>query len=177
MEHMNFEEYINNYQKNLMTKRTYGVVVSSNDTCVLTRNDEFNKEYCNNNGIKIYYTNHKGGTIVNFKEDISIGLFNHDIDIYKIIESFIRFFRSKGLNSMVKDNDIEINGYKVIGISDKFYDNTYRSTAIHISIGMDLELIKNICTKPMRKVPKGLKDFGISTEDIEEFLNTIKEML
>ena len=39
-------------------------------------------------------------------------------------------------------------------------------TAIHISIGMDLDLIKAICTKPMVKTPKGLQDYGITQDEI-----------
>lgn len=45
-------------------------------------------------------------------------------------------------------------------------------TAGFIGINTNLEHIKAICRKPMQKVPKGLSEYGITTEEVEEmFLN------
>lgn len=38
---------------------------------------------------------------------------------------------------------------------------------------MGIELIKNVYTKPMNKVPRGLTDFGIMRDDIIDFLNSL----
>ena len=38
-------------------------------------------------------------------------------------------------------------------------------SAIQISVNCDIDLIKSICTKPMKKQPDGLANYGISTED------------
>ena len=37
-----------------------------------------------------------------------------------------------------------------------------------ISMNVNLDHIKAICRKPMKKVPKGLSDYGITSEEVEE---------
>lgn len=40
----------------------------------------------------------------------------------------------------------------------------------------NLDHIKAICRKPMKKVPKGLSDYGITTEEVEQmFLEFCKQ--
>jgi hypothetical protein len=41
----------------------------------------------------------------------------------------------------------------------------------HISIDCNLELIKDVCTKPMEKVPCGLGQYGITTQQVVDWLN------
>lgn len=44
-------------------------------------------------------------------------------------------------------------------------------------MNVDLEDIKKICKKPMKKVPKGLSEYGITTEEVEQmFLEFCKEV-
>ena len=44
-------------------------------------------------------------------------------------------------------------------------------TAIHVSVTVNIEQIKNICQKAMYKMPAGLSDFGITEKDAEDFYN------
>ena len=37
-----------------------------------------------------------------------------------------------------------------------------------ISMNVNLDHIKAICKKPMEKVPKGLSEYGITTEEVEK---------
>ena len=48
---------------------------------------------------------------------------------------------------------------------------------MHISMSVDINLIMNICKKPMAKVPKGLNDFGIYEEDIFKIIEDLNEEL
>lgn len=41
-------------------------------------------------------------------------------------------------------------------------------TAGFISMNVNLDHIKAICKKPMEKVPKGLSEYGITTEEVEK---------
>lgn len=169
MEHIDFETYIANYEKYQDLKRV--VCVTSQQPCVLTRNNNFNKSFCEENNISIYYTGHRGGTIINSTEDVSIGLFNCGHCLH-VIQSLVSYLRGKGLSCVLDDNDILVDGYKVIGISQRHNDKG-SPIAMHISIVVDLDLIKNICTKPMNKVPKGLSEFGITREEIIEFIQSL----
>jgi hypothetical protein len=49
-------------------------------------------------------------------------------------------------------------------------------TGVAIGINTNLDHIKAICKKPMVKVPKGLSDYGITTEEVEQmFLDFCKQ--
>ena len=48
------------------------------------------------------------------------------------------------------------------------YQWTYE--LVQISINQDLEVIKNVCLKPMVKVPKGLGEYGVTTEEIIDWV-------
>ena len=41
----------------------------------------------------------------------------------------------------------------------------------HISLSTDNELIKQICKKPMMKEPVGLGKYGITTQQVEDWLH------
>lgn len=64
------------------------------------------------------------------------------------------------------------NTYKCGSYSSRRYGDILYS-AFHVSINCNLELIKNICNKPMVKIPKGLNDFAITQEDVIGFLNSL----
>lgn len=170
MQEITYKEYIDNFTTYLQTPTPTKVLVCSNeDVCVLVSKAEYNEQYCIDNNITTYSTGHRGGIIVNFKDDISVGIINSNISVDYIIRCFLEFFKLKGLSCKYEDNDILVDGYKVIGFSRKIINNV-DSIAFHISIGMNLSMINNICTKPMNKTPKGLSEFGISREEIKQFI-------
>ena len=171
MKTISFEEYINNYANYLADPNPTIVGVVSNDICILSAKGKHNEDYCESHNIKVHYTGHRGGCIVNFKNDISVGLINTNITVDYLVDVFVNYFRQMGLDSYYDGNDIMVNNHKVIGISRKEIEGKI-SIALHVSIDMDLGLIENICIKPMNKVPKGLSDFGVTREDIIELINT-----
>lgn len=171
MEIVEFKDYINNLGNYLKTDN-FTVIVTSNKTyCLQGIYSKLNESFCFNNDIEILRTRHFGGTIINFEEDICVGNFQqyHNTFGKNFMEKLMEFIQQKGLNCEMVDNDLLVNGFKCASYMTTNIDNCLY-TAIHISIGMDLDLIKNICTKPMKKVPKGLIDFGITREDIIQFL-------
>lgn len=89
---------------------------------------------------------------------------------------FTQYLKNKGINAQQIDNDILIdNLYKVCGTTHCFVDNFYLS-AVHISISVNLDNIKKICTKPMVKIPKGLADYGITGDEVKKlFIYFCKE--
>ena len=86
--------------------------------------------------------------------------------------------KEKKINVIIADNDLLIDGkYKCGSYSSRrFNDILY--TAVHISIRADVDMIHSICLKPMNKLPKGLSEFGITTDEIKNFIikNTIGDI-
>lgn len=128
-----------------------------------------NEDVCAAEGYTVLDTKHTGGVVVVSKGDMSVVHFGEIGN--KFLEDFamylIEWYKSKGLNATYEDNDVLIDGYKISGLSATPYGNIQYST-IHIGINTNLDHIKAICRKPMKKVPKGLSDYGITSEEVEE---------
>lgn len=161
-----------------LQKQTKCVIVEYTENQVNYGFDEPpNFEYCRQNNIACVDIGRRGGAFVVNKGDIGFGYITKGIDNSvgeMIYNGFIKYLQDKGLNVTSNSNDILIDGYKVFGWASNYYkeyDAIYITA--HFTLSIDIELIKNVCTKPMVKVPKGLNDFGISQEDIIEFLESL----
>ena len=141
------------------------------------RNTNYNKLYCEENGIEILEFPNEGGVIVISNGDFDIGHFSFDLNnsfnlgLAKKVEDYLL---NKKINAKFIGNDLIVdNKYKCASFSSRKFNNILYS-AFHFSLSCNLELIKNICTKPMVKIPNGLTSFGISLEEIktlfEEFI-------
>lgn len=143
------------------------------------RNTNYNKSYCEQNGIEILEFPNEGGVIVISNGDFDIGHFSYDLKnsfnvcLAKNVENYLI---NKKINAKFIGNDLIIdNKYKCASFSSRKFDKLLYS-AFHFSLSCDLELIKNICTKPMIKIPAGLSSYGISLEEIKTlFEKYIKE--
>lgn len=146
--------------------------------------NKLNEKYCKENNIEIIDSHNMGGAIVMSAGDIEIGIFRHDgwKDINTFGEALAKYLASKIDNVKFFNNDIIVDGiYKCAGTYSVNLTGTNEGnfilSACHISVNMNLELIKNICTKPMTKTPRGLKDYGFTTEEIKTWvLNFFKEL-
>ena len=171
METLNIKDYLNNLQRYLSDKKDT-VVVYNDRTCVLYGADVLNDEYCQTHSIIKYKTHNFGGTIVNFAGDICIGNYQPDFNNFGIdfLVNFVKWLNGKGLNAQFVGNDVLIDDiYKVASFMSQ-YINGCLYTAIHLSVNMDIELIKAICTKPMNKIPKGLTEHGITEQEVNKFV-------
>lgn len=120
-------------------------------------------------GIRLVQIKHEGGTIVLSPGDVDVGIFTRDYsgDIYReqIVEGLTKLLREHCSDVKVSGNDILAEGKKVCGFGSRMFGETLY-TAIHISVGVNISLIRQICTKQMVKVPTGLNNYGITTTDI-----------
>lgn len=169
--------FIENEEKFLNSSNEETVIAVLNDTEIVWGSDNScNIEWCKNNNIKtIRHEKLKGGgCIVGVKGNIfidakrKIGKDNKCIsDKFSI--ALCEFLKSKGLNSVRQDNnDILVNDYKVAsGVETKY--NEWQYMGYQISINQNIDIIKNACLKPMVKVPKGLGEYGITTEEMVKF--------
>lgn len=133
------------------------------------RKSQVDTDVCDELGYEVVETYNNASTVVHCKGDI---LFGHFCPIdnkwyHQFIEYFVAWLRSKGLNAEFDSNDIVVDGYKVCGMAITRYGRI-DYTAGFIGINTNLDHIRAICKKPMVKVPKGLSEYGITTEEVEQ---------
>lgn len=155
------------------------VIAIPNDTIVYPGNqNDYNKEYCEENNIMVAPIPRAGGTIISFKGNICY--FSGGDSIFDsnkghwFLKSFTKYLQDKGLNAFYDPdtNDVLVDNYKVASFGNGSLPNkpNFYVTAIQIANNLDIDLINKICLKPMHKIPKALSDFGITNEETLNFM-------
>jgi lipoate-protein ligase A len=142
-------------------------------------NNDYNADYIAENNIPFYNTYRDGGTIVHSPNDIGLIFIidvKYDLIHNKFLNALKTFIENKldGQHSVTLDtNDILVDGYKVASGAEKCAGTQFRKlyAAFQISLNVNLELIRNICTKEMVKTPKGLSEFGLTRDDMLQFVS------
>lgn len=144
-------------------------VVVDRPVVIVHRKTQVDEDTCNTLGYEIVESYNNAGTIVSNAGDVLIGHFAQpDNGWYdRFIAYFLGWLKAKGLNADFVSNDIVVDGYKVCGMCITRYGRIDYTGGI-ISLNTNLDHIKAICKKPMQKVPKGLSEYGITTEEVEE---------
>ena len=144
-------------------------VVVERPVAIVHRKTQVDEEVCNTLGYEIVESYNNAGTIVSNAGDILIGHFYHPENGWydRFIAYFLDWLKAKGLNAVYASNDILVDGYKVCGMCITRYGRIDYTGGI-ISMNVNLDHIKAICKKPMVKVPKGLREYGITTEEVED---------
>lgn len=173
MKKIEFKEYVKNLPNFLNTDEEQLYFVYGDKSYVLSNGSEFNEQYCIDNNIEVIRTEHNGGTIVSSIDDIYVGFITpHSNDFgTRIFHAFLEFLKNKGLNANYNGNDILIDETYKVAANSKIKTNYKYYTAVGFFGTADIETIKNVCVKPMNKIPKGLNEFGVTKEDVENFIN------
>ena len=100
----------------------------------------------------------------------------------RMIRIVREYLVSKGIQAKVDKNDLMVffpreNKWKKCGswAQGRMKQAEYLQTAVHFSINVDVELIQEICTKPMVKVPGALSSFGITAQELYEVVEASLE--
>lgn len=142
------------------------------------KSEDYNRQYCIDNKIPVYHIEREGGTIVSEQGDIAIINFSK-VDNFRAPQFHERFMaaflsylvKEKAADAQMDGNDILVNSYKCASSSSCVIGNMLCCT-IQISMSVDIDTIKNICQKPMRKKPKGLSELlSITTKEVEDFIH------
>lgn len=160
-------ENVTRYIKGGIHCIAYGI---QDSPVVLThRKTQVDESVCSKLGYAVYEAFNNGGTILTEAGDFEIGHWYVPENGWanRFILFFVDWLRARGLNAFYDGNDVLVDGYKVCGICVTRY-GIIDYTGIHIGINTNLDHIKQICKKPMVKVPKGLSDYGITTEEVEQ---------
>ncbi len=171
-------EYAVNKANELISEDKEGLIVSVADKtgfAIGRENNTCNREEVSEQGGAVYEGAYYGGTCVVFQGDINLCRLTHNADSWgkHILNQVKKYLRSKGLQTMPSGNDLLVyengNAYKVASYAEGYNGDMFEAV-VHISIGMDLDLIRDICTKPMNKIPKGLQDYNINADEIIQYL-------
>ena len=144
-------------------------VVVDSPVAIVHRKSQVDEDTCKALGYEIVESYNNAGTIVSNAGDVLIGHFAQPDNKWydRFIAYFLDWLKAKGLNAEFVDNDILVDGYKVCGMCITRYGRIDYTGGI-ISVNVNLDHIKAICKKPMKKVPKGLADYGITSAEIEQ---------
>lgn len=146
-----------------------GYVVIERPVAIVHKAKQVDEATCKELGYDIAESFNNGGTILANQGDIIVShLDTPDNDwLNRFVVYFVEWLKGKGLNAERDNNDILVDGYKVCGTCITRYGRIDFSSAI-LGINTNIEHIKKICKKPMVKVPKGLSEYGITTQEVEE---------
>lgn len=135
--------------------------------------DDLDRDYCQANGIPVYNQNRNGGTIVCSAGNVGLGIL-YDNREYRewvfvhLLRDFCAWLEGKGLVVTFEKNDVLVDGYKVAsGCGYNLPPDFHRTyEGVQISVYQDMETIIGACKKPMVKVPRGLGEYGLTTQEV-----------
>ena len=167
-------EFINNEEEFLNSPNDETVIVVLNQTeAIYGADDSCNTKWCEDNNIPYAHQGklQGGGCIIGVKGNIFIDI-KRKCDGECLSDKFskvlAKYFKDKGLESVRCDNnDVLIDGFKVASGCETNH-NGFKYMGYQISINQDIETIKHACNKPMIKIPKGLGDYGITTDEMKQ---------
>ena len=161
---------VNEIKKNIECGNHTGFhVMVETPVAFVHKERQVDKEICTAMGYEVYEAYYNGGTILGNSGDIAFAHFG-TLDngwMKRFVNYFVNWLKGKCLNAEYDGNDILVDGYKVCGTCITRYGRI-DYTAGFIGINTNIDHIRAICKKPMVKIPKGLADYGITTEDVEK---------
>ena len=126
--------------------------------------------------VKVLKLNNEGGVIISDKGSLIIGAFFDEANDFQqtLAYNICRKIIEKGYKAEISGNDIIVEDeFKVASFSSRRFGKTLFGS-FQISFTVNIELIKSLCTKPMRKIPRGLNYYNIYFDEIFLiFLNTL----
>lgn len=168
-------------------KQIFDIISKQKETCIFCIVDrivivagiknDVNIDIAKQNNIQILHLQNEGGTIVASPGTVGLAFFTKDFTGHeyrdKVISAVISKLKEKGYEPIFDKNDVLIEGKKIISSSSRRYGKLL-FTAVLFSINTpDINLIKQICTKPMKKIPGDLNVYGITSQDIENIIYDI----
>jgi len=134
----------------------------------VTETSEFN----NPDNYLVIHSKHVGGVGLYFPRDLGFTWVSNKSLMMDIIQEINFYFSRKGIRLSGDNNDIMINGRKLSGtMSTKQGDNYYEG--MFLSFNPDIDIIKSVCKKEMRKEPIGLTELGITPEEMIVFCQSL----
>lgn len=171
---LDFENYANECLKG----HEGTVIYVHKENCVwsgLLKNT-YDEEECKKRGLTVCFGRYYAGSIVNMPNDISVCIttWGKCDKGFEICKAVMELLKKQDIDVFFDVNDVIADGKKVASYCSVQQPSGWVQTVVHISIGeMNLDLVKAICTKPIKKIPGALSDYGIKTKDILKIVEKI----
>jgi hypothetical protein len=169
-------EFVKNEKQFLESPNDETVIVVLNQTeAIYCEDDSCNIDYCKTHNIPCIKMPQRGGCIIGVKGNVFITAKRKTIGGEALGDKFTKAFAkhlkdNRGLKSTRCDNnDILVDGYKVASAVETTI-NGCQYMCFQVSLYQDIETIKNVCNKPMVKIPKALSEYGITTDEMIDFI-------
>ena len=121
-------------------------------------------------GIPVWQAEHMGGSIVCFPGDLSLCLTTWGGSDFgeRLFAATAEYLRGKGVEVTTDNNDVLVNGRKVMSWARGTTREGWCQTVAHYSVHIDLDIIRQICTKDMEKTPGALSTYNITADELFE---------
>ena len=150
------------------------------ETCIICKNtsnkpyiiandsSSYNEEYAKANNIQSVYAGHTGGSLLLFPEDLGFTWISTEKKLPMIIQDLLDYLKAYNTAIKLEGNDIMLDNNKLFGTMSSGDGPYYEG--MFFSFNSDIDTIKKICKKPMKKEPYGLSNLGITSEEIEKLI-------
>ncbi len=161
-------KYFETVANECLAGREGAIVCINDEPCVWTGElDTLDLAACKRHKLYVGRGKYIGGSIVNMPGDLSICITtwgNSDL-APQIVDRAVEWLEAKGVAITDDENDVLADGKKVISWARATTLQGWCQSVVHFSIGtMDLDLVREICTKPMLKEPGALSLYGVTAE-------------
>lgn len=179
MEIITEKEMVKTVEDGIKNRSLYAIIQHENNSVNYGVDEKPNFECCKEKNITCYDVHRRGGAIYTQAGDVAVAYITTFIDTpfgERFTNDLVEYLVNKGLNAERVDNDILVDNYKVYGWGSNYIaEYNCVLVAIQISLSVDLDTIKEVCIKPMVKEPRGLNEWGITREDIMQFIYQFNE--
>lgn len=161
----------------LIREQEEGVIVNltKKTWCVCGEGNAFREDVCRERGILLFHAHHLGGTTIVFPGDLSIMEVRQGHSRFgeACLEAACRYLRGRGLPVGIDGNDLmlwdpDAKAKLKVGSHGSNWVGDLTESVVHLSVNMDVDLVREICTKPMVKTPGALSRYGVTAEELWE---------
>ena len=140
--------------------------------CVITNSDAvYNSDYAKQYKVWPLFVGHAGGSILLFPNDIGFTWFSEQSKLQDIVKDILEYLQKYDKNIKMDGNDVMLNDKKLFGTMSNGCGPYYEG--MFFSFDIDLDIIKKVCTKEMKKEPIGLSYLGITPKEMAELAENL----
>lgn len=156
--------------ENAINEKKYGIYIPVADGMYAYHGtDTIDYDLCKNIGVRVVELNYTGGTIIGSSADLSIEIIapnNIGLTSTRIIQKFHEIISRYISNVEISENDILVNGEKVMGSMQRSIGNVI-VWAAQVSFADYSETIERICNKKSSKKPSHIDSAVLSKDALE----------
>lgn len=148
----NYENYLEKILKSDETNIALLCVMNDNNYIIAPKDTDI----INTLNLPIIHSQHQGGTLVLFNGDIAFTWISDDNKLPEILTDVYLYLIKQGILVIVDNNDICFADRKLFGTMSYQMEDGRWYSGMFFSFTTNIGLIKQVCKKPMVKIPMGM---------------------